>query len=191
MTGTLARHLRLIVVMLAIAVAAAGFGFSQAHHQFSGYQSKSVIRLLPGFQVHSARKAIGSATFLRNVVNERHSTQDGFPGWIHLPGTANALKAQITTQPISGRVFSISATAGTPRQAVSLVRAVTTDFDLFMRNGAGEIRIITLATNAVPVSSSSVPSVEYGSIGLGVGLGLGLLLAAALGSFPGRREIQR
>src|SRR5262249_33000017 len=65
------------------------------------------------------------------------------------------------------------------------------DFDLFMRNGAREIRIITLATNAVPVSSSSVPSVEYGSIGLGVGLGLGLLLAAALGSVPGRRENQR
>jgi hypothetical protein len=60
-----------------------------------------------------------------------------------------------------------------------------------MRNGEREIRIITLATNAVPVSSSSVPSVEYGSIGLGVGLGLGLLLAAALGSFPGRRENQR
>jgi len=66
-----------------------------------------------------------------------------------------------------------------------MVRAVTTDLDLYIMNGKRLVRILTYATNPVPVSS---PWVAPGSVGLGSGLGLGLLLAAALGEFPERRR---
>jgi hypothetical protein len=181
------RRYRLLVVSLAIAGLAAGFGLSGSHHR-SGYQSKSVIQLLPGFQVHSARKLIGSAIFWRNVAGQRPYQMSGTRGWIVIAGTANTTKAMITTRPISGRVFEITATAPSPRQAASLARDVTTDFDIFMHNGARLIHILTHATNPVPLSNSASPSVEYGSIGFGAGLGLGLLLASALAALPGRRQ---
>jgi hypothetical protein len=184
MLAAIRRH-RLLVVSLAIAGVAAGFGLSGSHHHGSGYQSKSVIQLLRGIQVHSMRKTIGSAQFWRNVAGQRPYFMNGTPGWIVIVGPANATKSHITTQPVSGRVFDITATASSPHQAASMVRAVTTDFDLFMHNGASLIHILTYATNPVPVaSSSSSSSVEYGSIGLGAGLGLGLLLAASLAAFP-------
>jgi len=180
------RRFRLLVVSLAIVGVAAGFGVSGSGSRHGGgYQSKSVIQLLPGFQVHSARKDIGSANFWRNVAGQRPYHMNGTPGWIVIPGKANELKSHITTQPVSGRVFNITATEPTPHPAAWMVRSVTEDFVLFEMNGAREIRILTWATN--PVVASSSPSVEYGSIGFGAGLGLGLLLASALAAFPGRR----
>ena len=104
------------------------------------------------------------------------------------PGrTANELKSHITTQPVSGRVFTITATASTPHEAASLARSVTTDLADFMYPGSKTwLHVATYATNPVPVAGS--PVAEYGSIGLGLGLALGLLLAAAMGSFPGGRK---
>ena len=185
---TAIRRCRLLVVSLAIAGVAAGFGLSGSHHHGSGYQSKSVIQLLPGIQVHSMRKTIGSAQFWRNVAGQRPYWMNGTPGWIVIVGPANATKSHITTQPVSGRVFDITATASSPHQAANLVRAVTTDFDLFMHNGARLIHILTYATTPRAVTSGGSSSVEYGSMGLGAGLGLGLLLAASLAAFPAPRR---
>jgi hypothetical protein len=182
------RRYKLVVVSLAIIGLAAGFGLSGPRHHGGGYQSKSLIRLLPGIQVHSMRKSIASAQFWRNVAGQRPYHMNGTPGWIVILGPANATKSHITTQPVSGRVFTITATASWPHQAASLVRAVTKDMDLFMMNGARQISILTYATNPVPVASSSTSSVEYGSIGFGAGLGLGLLPASALAAFPAPRR---
>jgi len=174
------RRFKLVVISLAIVGLGTAIGVAASRH--TGYTSRSVLQLLPGVQVHSMRKTINAASFWRNVVNDRHSTRDGYPGWIHLPGMANEAKSHITTQPVSGRVFTITATASTPHQAASMVRAVRTDFDLYMRPGSQSwLRILTYATNPVRVSSPWVADV---SIGLGSGLGLGLLLAAALGELP-------
>jgi hypothetical protein len=183
------RRFKLLVVSVAIIGVAAGFGLSGSHRHVSGYQSSSVIRLLPGIQVHSMRQTIAGSQFWRNVAGQRPYFMHGTPGWIVLLGPANATKSHITTQPVSGRVFEITATEPTPHKAASLVRAVTTAFDIFMHNGARLIQIPTYATTpkAVMTGGRSSSPVEYGSVGFGAGLGLGLLLAAALGEWR-RRE---
>jgi hypothetical protein len=48
----------------------------------------------------------------RNVAGQRPYYMSGTPGWIVILGPPNATKSHITTQPVSGRVFDITATAG-------------------------------------------------------------------------------
>jgi hypothetical protein len=179
------RRFKLVVIGLAIAGLGAGLGVSASQH--GGYTSRSVLKIDRGVQVHSMRKAINDAAFWRNVVGDRPYRMNGYPGWIVLAGTANEVKSRITTQPVSGRVFTITATASTPHQAASLVRAVTTDFALSMRPGSKIwLHVLTYATN--PVAVTSISSVIPGSIGVGCGLALGLLLATALSAFPNHRR---
>jgi hypothetical protein len=181
---TAVRRLKLIVIALAIVGLGTGIAVSASQH--SGYTSRSVLHIDRGVQVHSMRKVIGSAGFWRNVVGDRPYHMNGFPGWIVLAGSANELKSHITTQPVSGHVFTITATASTPHEAASLVRVVTQDVADYMRPGSKIwLRVLTYATN--PVAQSS-PWVEPVSIGLGAGLALGLLLSAALSAFPYRRR---
>lgn len=176
---------RLVVIVLAIVGLGTGLGLSAS--QDSGYRSSSVLHIQRGVQVHSMRKEIGSAAFWRNVVGDRPYHMNGYPGWTVLAGPANVVKSHVTTQPVSGRVFTITATASTPRHAASLVRAVTRDFADYTRPGSKIwLRVLTYATN--PVAAGPGPLVTYGSMGLGCGLALGLLLAAALGSFTGGRK---
>jgi hypothetical protein len=183
---------RLVVISLAIIGLAAGFGLSarSGSRHIEGYQSKSVLHLQRGVQVHSMRKLIGSAIFWRNVAGQRPYRMYGAPEWITMPGSANALKAQITTQPVSGRVFTITATEPTPHLAAIMVRDVASDLGYFMSPGSKIwLRVLTYATNPKPVwSGGSSSPVEYGSIGFGAGLGLGLLLASALAALPGRKQ---
>jgi hypothetical protein len=58
----------------------------------------------------------------------------GTPGWIVILGPGERDEVYITTEPVSGRVFTITATAKAPREAASLVRTVTKDF---VRPGRG------------------------------------------------------
>jgi hypothetical protein len=177
------RRFELIVIALAIVGLGAGIGVSASQH--SGHTSRSVLKIDRGVQVHSTRKIIGSAGFWRNVVGDRPYHMNGFPGWIVLPGSANEVKSHITTQPVSGRVFTITAMASTPHEAASMVRNVTRDFADYMSPGSKTwLHVLTYATNPVAISS---PWVEPVSIGLGCGLALGLLLSAAMGSFNWRR----
>jgi hypothetical protein len=185
------RRYRLVVISLAIIGLAAGFGLSgSGSRHIEGYQSKSILHLQRGVQVHSMRKLIGSSLFWRNVAGQRPYRMYGAPAWITMPGPANELKAQITTQPVSGRVFTITATEPAPHLAAIMVRDVTLDFAYFDRPGSKIwLRVLTYATNPVAVSSGGGSSpVESGSIGFGAGLGLGLLLASALAAFPGRKH---
>jgi len=177
------RRFKLVVIALAIVGVGTGIGVSASQH--SGYQSTEVVQLLPGAQDHLMRKIMGSAGFLRNVVGDRPYHMNGTPGWIVLNEPANEVKAHFTTQPVSGHVFSVTATTSTPHEAASLARTLTTDFRLYMSPGSKHWMRIVTAHPTTPVALSS-SWVEPASIGLGLGLALGLLLSAAFGAFPGR-----